>query len=93
MSVSREMILKLYKSLMRESSKFPAYNYRKYFLRRTEEKFKAHKNVTSQEEIKKLYAEGLAELEVLKRSVLISQMYKPEKLVIETQNQSGKDAG
>ncbi|XP_008477794.1 LYR motif-containing protein 4 [Diaphorina citri] len=93
MSVSKDMILKLYKALLRESSKFPAYNYRMYFLRRTREKFQSNKNVDNNEQISLLYNEGLKELEVLKRQVLISQLFKPDKLVIETQMQNSKDTG
>ncbi|KAL1457723.1 hypothetical protein WDU94_007917 [Cyamophila willieti] len=93
MSVSRDMILKLYKALMRESSKFPAYNYRMYFIRRTQEKFHSNKNVSSPDEIQQLYNAGLVELELLKRQVFISQMFKPEKLIIETQKQTDKDTG
>lgn len=91
MSVSKDMILKLYKNLLRESSKFPAYNYRMYFLRRTREKFHSFQHITNQEKISQLYNEGLKELEALKRQVIICQLFKPDKLIIETQDV--KDVG
>lgn len=89
MSVSKDKILKLYKALLKESSNFPAYNYRMYFLRRTRDKFQAYKNIANQEQVCQLYNEGVTELEVLKRQVLVSQLFKPDKLIIETQKGEG----
>lgn len=80
---TRTQILSLYKSLMRESQKFAAYNFRSYAVRRVRDAFKQHKLETDPDNLKKLVSEAYENLEVIKRQAVISRMYQADKLVIE----------
>jgi len=75
-------ILRLYKELLRESSKFKSYYYRNYFIRKTKSEFRKHieaSNETSCEMFKK--SEEM--LAVLKRQTMITNAFDTSKLVIE----------
>ncbi|XP_030026157.1 LYR motif-containing protein 4 [Manduca sexta] len=81
--VSKSQILSLYKMLLRESEKFPNYNFRSYALRRVRDAFKDSKNLSDAKSIKKEYEFAKENLAIIRRQVLIGDMYKTEKLVIE----------
>ncbi|XP_075222691.1 LYR motif-containing protein bcn92 isoform X2 [Lycorma delicatula] len=83
MAITRSNVLKLYKDLLREASKFPIYNYRMYALRRIRDSFKTNSTLSESEMITKHYHEGLQMLQTIKRQVIVSTLYKPEKLIIE----------
>lgn len=76
-------VLALYKKLLRESAKFSGYNYRSYAQRRIKDAFREHKHETDQSKIDSLIQKGQENLEIIKRQVVISQLYKEPKLVIE----------
>ncbi|XP_013410929.1 LYR motif-containing protein 4-like [Lingula anatina] len=80
---TRRMVLGLYKQLLRESAKFPAYNYRLYALRRTKDAFKDNKMETNPEKIQELIGKAQKNLEIIKRQVTIERLYTDTKLVIE----------
>ncbi|KAK3805365.1 MAG: hypothetical protein J3Q66DRAFT_360779 [Benniella sp.] len=80
----RSQVLGLYRSLLHHSSKFAAYNFRDYAVRRTRDAFHAAKNESDPEKIKALIQNAQSQLEVVKRQSLISQLYGGEKLVLET---------
>ncbi|KAF9947179.1 LYR motif-containing protein 4 [Modicella reniformis] len=80
----RSQVLGLYRSLLHHSSKFAAYNFRDYAIRRTRDAFHTAKNETDPEKIQALIQKAQKELEVIKRQSLISQLYGGEKLVVET---------
>ncbi|XP_013186412.2 LYR motif-containing protein 4 [Amyelois transitella] len=80
---SKTQILSLYKALMRESQKFPNYNFRSYALRRVRDAFKENQSVTDTKTITKQIEFAKDNLSMLKRQVIIGNMYKTEKLVIE----------
>ncbi|KAK4885699.1 hypothetical protein RN001_001970 [Aquatica leii] len=80
---SRQQILSLYKSLMKESNKFSSYNYRNYALRRIRDAFRENMNLTDNNQITKIVKDGYRNLEIIKRQVLIGDLYKSDKLVIE----------
>ncbi|XP_022188605.1 LYR motif-containing protein 4 [Nilaparvata lugens] len=82
MSISKLDMLRLYKTLLREAGKFQLYNYRMYALRRIKEGFRENKNITGSE-INTKYEEGRNILEVIKRQVIVGNLYVPPKLVIE----------
>ncbi|KAG6451561.1 hypothetical protein O3G_MSEX007216 [Manduca sexta] len=69
--------------LLRESEKFPNYNFRSYALRRVRDAFKDSKNLSDAKSIKKEYEFAKENLAIIRRQVLIGDMYKTEKLVIE----------
>ncbi|XP_046680182.1 protein bcn92 [Homalodisca vitripennis] len=83
MAVNCSQILKLYKSLLSEASRFPLYNFRMYALRRIRDKFHENKFLKDPAAIEEQYKEGLKSLELIKRQIIISQLYNPEKLIIE----------
>ncbi|XKL60797.1 hypothetical protein PGB90_007854 [Kerria lacca] len=83
MTVEKELILKLYKSLLREGNKFSSYNFRMYALRRIRSRFKEEKIVKDPVKVELCYKEGLKNLDIIKRQVIINDLYKPEKLVLE----------
>lgn len=76
-------ILSLYKEMLRESEKFTGYNYRLYAQRRIKDAFREHKNETDANSIKTLVQKAEENLEIIKRQVTISKLYKEPKLVIE----------
>ncbi|XP_018562841.1 LYR motif-containing protein 4 [Anoplophora glabripennis] len=80
---SRQKILKLYKTMLRESQKFPAYNFREYAIRRVHVGFRENKNLTDPSLIENQIKEAKRNLEIIKRQVIIGQLYNAEKLVIE----------
>ncbi|EEC15865.1 LYR motif-containing protein 4B-like [Ixodes scapularis] len=83
MAASRREVLSLYKQLMRESGHFKSYIYRSHALRRVRDLFKEHKAVQDKTEINELFQEGLKNLEIIKRQVVIGNMYKSADSVVE----------
>jgi hypothetical protein len=71
---------------MRESNKFEAYIYRKYALRRIRDAFRENKNISDETVIENLIKDGQKNLAIIKRQVIINQLYKTDKLVIEKKN-------
>nr|XP_006634459.1 PREDICTED: LYR motif-containing protein 4 [Lepisosteus oculatus] len=80
---SRSQVLSLYKLLMKESSKFPSYNYRTYALRRVRDAFKENKHVEDSKTVEVLLNKARDNLAVLQRQVSIGQMYATQKIVVE----------
>ncbi|KAL3195397.1 hypothetical protein MRX96_015863 [Rhipicephalus microplus] len=85
MAASRRQVLRLYKELMRECGQFKSYIYRSYALRRVRDAFKEHKAVQDKDEINELLDDGLKNLEIIKRQVVIGKLYRTSDLVIEKQ--------
>lgn len=76
-------VLRLYKVLLRESSKFSSYNFREYALTRVKAAFRESKSVTDSGVIDSRIKEGYKNLDMVRRQVLIGNMFNSEKLVIE----------
>ncbi|ODM96294.1 LYR motif-containing protein 4 [Orchesella cincta] len=83
MSSSRMEVLRLYKVLLRESQKFPSYNYRNYFIRRIRDAFRENQQLSDKGDISREIARGNSNLNVIKRQVMVGQLYQSHKLVIE----------
>lgn len=81
---TREALLGLYTSTLRTSRTFASYNFRNYFVQRTEANFRAIQNENDPTKLKEFYEDAKKELDVLKRAALINQMYGGRKLVVET---------
>ena len=64
----------LYRSLLRTSRQFAAYNFREYAKRRTRDAFREHSTVTDVRQIQELMQKGLRELQVLKVSEIYDWM-------------------
>lgn len=80
---SRKAVLSLYRQLLHESNKFETYIYRKYAFRRIRDSFRDNKNISDETVIENLIREGQKNLAIIKRQVIISQLYKTDKLVVE----------
>lgn len=80
---TRSQAISLYKLLLRESSKFPSYNYRTYALRRVRDAFRDNRKVEDPETIDRLLQEGHRNLELIQRQVSVGRMYSAQKLVVE----------
>ncbi|CAG7673155.1 unnamed protein product [Allacma fusca] len=79
-SMSRNLeVLRLYKNLMRESQKFESYNFRSYAIRRIRDAFKANKSEVDVDVINAQVKDGLASLDVIRRQVIVSQLYQSPK--------------
>ncbi|XP_015521259.1 LYR motif-containing protein 4 [Neodiprion pinetum] len=84
MAVAREMIVNLYRNLIRESKKWDSYNYRMYALRKIRHEFRENKLLQDAEKIKESYNYGLTNLDMIRRQVTIGNLYSTRQLVIET---------
>ncbi|EEB16834.1 conserved hypothetical protein [Pediculus humanus corporis] len=83
MSATRSNVLRLFKTMMRESQLFTSYNFRNYAIRRIRDAFKANKNLQDCDAIEAAYNEAFTTLAIIKRQVVIADMYKTDKLVLE----------
>ncbi|CAL1677874.1 unnamed protein product [Lasius platythorax] len=82
---SRSAILNLYRNLIGESKKWSSYNYRMYALRKIRYEFKESKTLTDEEKIRQCYAKGQETLAMIKRQVVLGDLYSTRPLVIEKQ--------
>ncbi|KAF2653567.1 hypothetical protein K491DRAFT_661761 [Lophiostoma macrostomum CBS 122681] len=86
----------LYRSLLRQSGQFAAYNFREYAKRRTRDAFREHKTESEERRIQELMQKGLKELQMLKRQTVVSQFFQLDRLVVEggkTGKQTGNEGG
>ncbi|KAE8740725.1 hypothetical protein FOCC_FOCC013745 [Frankliniella occidentalis] len=83
MASLRNEVLRLYKSLLREGSKFSSYNFRMYALRKVKDDFREHKCETDPKKIEAFLTFGKENLDVIKRQVMVGNLYRTENLVIE----------
>ncbi|XP_026271416.1 LYR motif-containing protein 4-like [Frankliniella occidentalis] len=83
MASLRNEVLRLYKSLLREGSKFSNYNFRMYALRKVRDEFKEHKLETDPKKIEAFLTFGKENLDVVKRQVMVANLYRTDNLVIE----------
>ncbi|XP_046738492.1 LYR motif-containing protein 4 [Diprion similis] len=83
MAVAREMIINLYRNMIRESKKWDSYNYRMYALRKIRHEFREKKLLQDAEKIKESYNYGLTNLDMIRRQVTIGNLYSTRGLVIE----------
>ncbi|KAI9870818.1 MAG: hypothetical protein M1830_003769 [Pleopsidium flavum] len=86
----------LFRSLVRQSRQFAAYNFREYAKRRTRDAFREHRGEVEERRIQELIQKGLKELQMMKRQTVVSQFYQLDRLVVEggkTGKQSGSEGG
>jgi hypothetical protein len=79
---TRNIVLRLYKDLLGESSKFNSYYYRNYFTRKIRLEFRRNKNA-DEESTKVLIGKAQSGLGMLRRQTSIVNSYCETKLVIE----------
>ncbi|CAG7851777.1 SubName: Full=Uncharacterized protein {ECO:0000313/EMBL:CCA72649.1} [Serendipita indica DSM 11827] len=82
---AREALNVLYANTLRTSQSFASYNFRNYFVRRTNDLFKAAQSEQDSTKLDAFIKEKKKELEVLKRAATINQMFGGRKLVVETE--------
>mmetsp|Transcript_16796 Transcript_16796/g.22990 ORF Transcript_16796/g.22990 Transcript_16796/m.22990 type:complete len:84 (-) Transcript_16796:398-649(-) len=75
--------LSLFRTLLREAKKMNDYNFRSYAVRRVKTGFNANRNLQG-EEATAAITEGVKQLEVLKRQVVLGQLYPSEHSVMES---------
>ena len=83
-NIHRKCVLSLYRQLLLESKRFDSYIYRKYAIRRIRDAFRQYKNITEEKSIETLIIDGQKNLELIKRQVVINNLYKTDKLVVES---------
>ncbi|KAI4110673.1 MAG: hypothetical protein LQ339_001250 [Xanthoria mediterranea] len=82
----------LFRSLLRQSSQFAAYNFREYARRRARDAFREHRAEQDEGRVKELLQKGVKELQVMKRQTVVSQFFQLDRLVVEG-GKSGKQTG
>ncbi|XP_034935977.1 LYR motif-containing protein 4 [Chelonus insularis] len=92
MACGREAILNLYRNLLRESKKWKSYNYREYALRKIRHEFRSNQTLKDEKSIEECYQKGLESLEVIKKQVIIGNLYSTRPLIIETEGIDKKKA-
>jgi LYR motif-containing protein 4 len=80
---TKEAIQALYSSTLRTSKSFASYNFRTYFVERTNHVFRQAQAEQDPAKLNTFMEEKKKELEVLKRAAAVNQMYGGRKLVIE----------
>ncbi|XP_074604273.1 LYR motif-containing protein bcn92 [Brevipalpus obovatus] len=83
-SNSSSKVLLLYRQLLLESKKFPDYNFREYALRRIRDTFRENRQESDPDKIAKLLEKAESNLNLIKRQVVINQMYKANPKIIES---------
>lgn len=90
MSNKLQVLQRLYKEILKESSNFKSYYYRNYFTRKTQDQFgpyiEAKKEVSDE-----LIKESEEMLAMLKRQTMITNAFADTKLVIEEKQTSESD--
>lgn len=86
MATNTRQVLSLYKVMLRESQKFSSYNFRNYALRKIQDSFRINKEIQDPKIIAEKLKEAKHNLEIIKRQVIVGQMYATDKLVIEHTN-------
>ncbi|XP_016520571.1 LYR motif-containing protein 4B isoform X2 [Poecilia formosa] len=64
---TRSQVISLYKVMLKESSRFPSYNYRTYALRRVRDAFRANREVEDPKAVERLMDEGEQMLALIQR--------------------------
>ncbi|KFM61040.1 LYR motif-containing protein 4B, partial [Stegodyphus mimosarum] len=90
MAARSSEVLRLYKQLLREAKKFPSYMYRTYSLRRIKDAFREYREESDIQKIDDLLTYARSNLEIIKRQVVIGQMYRGPETVIEKHLESQK---
>jgi LYR motif-containing protein 4 len=85
---AKEVVQALYSNTLRTAQSFSSYNFRKYFVQRTYDKFRTVEAEQDPTKLNNFMEEMKSELEVLKRAAVINQMYGGRKLVVETNEEA-----
>ncbi|KAK3046908.1 hypothetical protein LTR09_011659 [Extremus antarcticus] len=80
---SAKQVLSLYRSLLRQSAQFAAYNFREYARRRTRDAFRQHKSEKDERRQQELVQRGLRELQVLKMKLDGKRWRRDDREIVE----------
>ncbi|KAG1886741.1 hypothetical protein F4604DRAFT_1917572 [Suillus subluteus] len=83
---SRKAILSLYASTLRTAKSFSSYNFRNYFVSRTQDTFRGMQAEQDSTTLSQAYDKVVKELAVLRRSAVLNQLYGGSRLAVEEQN-------
>ncbi|KAJ1836262.1 hypothetical protein LPJ63_000399 [Coemansia sp. RSA 2711] len=87
MSVGRAEVIRLYRSSLRAAQQFETYNFRKYFYRRTRDRFHAASRLTDAVAIEGALSEAQTELGVMQRQGVLNRMFAHNRTVLEADPQ------
>jgi hypothetical protein len=76
-------VLGLYRTLLKEARKFNNYNFRNHAIRKTKWEFKHNKNLSDVKKIQDKYIYGKQQLDILKRQVILGQLYPEGQSIME----------
>jgi hypothetical protein len=75
-------VLKLYRSMLRNASRFQSFNFRKYFVRRIQEDFRKNRDLTDETKILQCIQKAKENDAVLRRQSSINSMYATDDIVL-----------
>ncbi|KAJ1991983.1 hypothetical protein GGI26_000823 [Coemansia sp. RSA 1358] len=79
----RTEILRLYRSSLRAAQQFETYNFRKYFYRRTRDRFHSASRLAEPQQIEQALQEAQAELQVMQRQGVLNKMFSHNRTALE----------
>lgn len=78
---SRNLVLSLYRGMLRNAGKFSDYNFRSYTRRRVTNGFRENQHISG-EALSAAYSSGLLDAGLIKRQSIVSSMYaEPESVM------------
>lgn len=89
---SKNVILKLYRDLLREAHKYPQYNFRNYAIRKIKDRFREMNVIDKEINNEECIRESKESLDQLKRMRKIAALYVQDELVIEKMEKQSKSA-
>ncbi|KAJ1668550.1 hypothetical protein IW140_002699 [Coemansia sp. RSA 1813] len=87
MAVGHTEFLRLYRSSLRAAQQFETYNFRKYFYRRTRDRFRTASTLTDAQKLDSAMAEAREELKVMQRQGLVNRMFSHNRTALEVDPQ------
>ncbi|KAJ2544506.1 hypothetical protein EV175_005890 [Coemansia sp. RSA 1933] len=87
MAVGHTEFLRLYRSSLRAAQQFETYNFRKYFYRRTRDRFRAASMERDGQKAERAIAEAREELKVMQRQGLVNRMFSHKHTALEVDPQ------
>merc|ERR1711890_20171 len=83
MASHRMNILKLYRTMLREGSKFENYNFRVYTTEKIRKTFRKHKNETDITKVNSLIKMAEQNLDVIRRQTTVGKLYVDTKVMLD----------
>merc|ERR1712080_420285 len=83
MASHRMNILKLYRTMLREGSKFENYNFRVYTTEKIRKTFHQHKNETDMDKVNSLIRRAEQDLDMIRRQTTIGKLYVDTKVMLD----------